>query len=620
MKKYKRFCICALCALLCIFCSCRRENGPAGALGKTPGGLPGEVENPNGSSVYVEQLETALPTAPLAGDCNIQSDCTVTLTGTGAQVEGEGVTVKENTVTIERAGTYLLTGSLLGQLRVSTDDGEEVRLLFNGVRITANENSAVLILSAPKRVTVYTVKGSKNILEDAQTYTFGEEDVQPSACIYSKEDLNFDGEGELYVTSHCMEGICSKDDLKILGGYLSVNAGNDGIKGKDSVTVSGGEIGILAGKDGVKASNNEEEKGTVLVTGGSMVINAGDDGIDAVGKITLAAGTVSIMTGGGASANNENKGDDFGGGGWGGGGGFRPGPRFDSVDMGISALSADIGGKGVKSDSEISLVGCALTVNSYDDALHAAANITISEGTVLLCAGDDGIHCDLNVTLAGGTLTVTQSYEGVEGQYITVSGGEIHVTAFDDGFNATAGGSSGGMGGFRSGGTGQDCHLRFEGGRTVINASGDGADSNGNIYQTGGIVIVFGPTNNGNGAIDSGDGRDNGYFFSGGELLAVGSSGMMEGVIGDPAHIALRTETIAASSSIYILASDGSCVVAFTTPKTISSIVFASSKAQGGELSVYVGGNVPEFADTDNVAFFPESVPSGGKLLTTVKA
>ncbi len=642
MRVCKKIGVCAVCAALCFLCACN-GRGISGNLGNGPdGGALGPPDQGQvGSSVYVEQLEDELPAEVVAGDCDIQTNCRMFFTEAGVQIDGEGAVCVGNTVTVTKAGVYLLTGTLQGQLLVDTADEGEVRLILNGVRIVGEKNSAVLILSAPKRVTFFTVKDSKNIFEDAETYTDGGE-IQPSACVYSKEDLTFEGAGELYVTSKTMEGICSKDDLKISGGILRVCAGDDGVKGKDSVTISGGTIGILAGKDGLKATNDEAEgKGTVLVTGGTLLINAGDDGIDAVGAITLAAGSVSVKTGGGASANDENKGNDFGG--WGGGGGFRPGPRFDVIDrtVGVNQLgavdaidaeavttSSEVGGKGIKSDSEIFLTGGECSVNSYDDGFHAASGVTVSGGTALISSGDDGIHCDLNVGISGGNVRITQSYEGVEGRYITVSGGEIHVAASDDGFNATAGGSSGGMGGFRpGGGTGQDCSLRFDGGYTVVNASGDGVDSNGNIYQTDGVVIVFGPENNGNGAIDFGDGRDNGYFFEGGDLLAVGSSGMMESVTGDPAHIALRTSSIAASAGVYILGSDGSCVLAFSAPKTISSIVFASSHLEKGELSVYVctpvgengnedGGNGIFSELTDGAAFFPETVPSGGKFLT----
>ncbi|RYD04943.1 hypothetical protein N752_12205 [Desulforamulus aquiferis] len=56
----------------------------------------------------------------------------------------------------------------------------------------------------------------------------------------------------------------------------------------------------------------------------------------------------------------------------------------------------------------------------------------------------------------------------------------------------------------------------------MINASGDGIDSNGSLYMDGGTVLVNGPTNNGNGPLD----HDRMAEITGGTLVAAGSSGM----------------------------------------------------------------------------------------------
>lgn len=57
-----------------------------------------------------------------------------------------------------------------------------------------------------------------------------------------------------------------------------------------------------------------------------------------------------------------------------------------------------------------------------------------------------------------------------------------------------------------------------------INASGDGIDSNGDLYLEGGTVLAEGPAEGGNGALDyNGTGT-----ISGGTILAVGSAGMFQ--------------------------------------------------------------------------------------------
>ena len=57
-----------------------------------------------------------------------------------------------------------------------------------------------------------------------------------------------------------------------------------------------------------------------------------------------------------------------------------------------------------------------------------------------------------------------------------------------------------------------------------MDADGGNLDSNGAIEMTGGVVIVNGPTERMNGAID----YMNGFNVTGGLLVAAGSSGMAE--------------------------------------------------------------------------------------------
>ena len=105
-----------------------------------------------------------------------------------------------------------------------------------------------------------------------------------------------------------------------------------------------------------------------------------------------------------------------------------------------------------------------------------------------------------------------KSEEGLEAAHIGVSGGTVNVTANDDGVNASGGSSStsaqtgsqaGGPGGGMGGGeTVGDYSVDISGGTLTINSQGDGLDSNGNATISGGTVVVNGPSNDGNGALD----------------------------------------------------------------------------------------------------------------------
>lgn len=64
----------------------------------------------------------------------------------------------------------------------------------------------------------------------------------------------------------------------------------------------------------------------------------------------------------------------------------------------------------------------------------------------------------------------------------------------------------------------------IKGGKLTVDARGDGLDSNGSIEMSGGVVIVNGPTENMNGALD----YDGSFLISGGTLVAAGSAGMAQ--------------------------------------------------------------------------------------------
>ena len=85
-----------------------------------------------------------------------------------------------------------------------------------------------------------------------------------------------------------MDGIVSKDNLKIEGGQISVDAPRHGIRGKDFVEISGGDITVRAGKDGIRSNNTRDAgKGYISVLGGTIRITCGDDPFDFVSALNI---------------------------------------------------------------------------------------------------------------------------------------------------------------------------------------------------------------------------------------------------------------------------------------------------------------------------------------------
>ncbi len=588
------------------------------------GGTGEDVRLPDGSLVTPD-------TAPDAGEASVAQTgsydaasvtAVVTLTGDGATVSGSGVSISGSAVTFTSAGTYLISGDLAdGQLIVdtadATADAEKVRLVLNGVSVACSTGPAVFVRSSPKKTVLYTAAGSVNLLSDGSGYIVEdaeqtEGEVYPNACVYACDDLRLDGEGTLRITGNADKGINTKDDLEITGGTLIVTSPGTAVRGNDSVEMTGGTVALtVTGEgDGLKSAQTEKDgKGWVSVSGGSLYITAIGDGISAATDLTVSGGTLVITAldaGGKALTDTGNAGTgsaQSGSGGMGGMGGFgggRPGGMGGDGNSSKPSISA----KGLKAAGTVTLAGGKLTVTAADDGIHADDTVLLQDGEAYIRSGDDGVHAD---------------------RVLTLSGGRTRITASDDGINASSGGG-GSMGGGRPGGFGGGGRpggrsgentdgqttggtatdtltplLTVSGGYTVVYASGDGIDSNGNIVMTGGTLLVFGPTDNGNGAIDYGDGNCS-MTISGGTLLAVGSSGMAETATGSGQAVfdgAFRS-SVAAGTLIGLCDADGNLLCGYRLPKVISSIVFSSAALTSGATYTLVQGGTAE-ADGDGV-------------------
>jgi hypothetical protein len=365
----------------------------------------------------------------------------ITFDGEGATVDGEGAMVEGSTVTITRAGTYSLSGTLRdGQVVVDTADEEDVRLVLNGVAL-ANSTSAPINVVNADDVVLILAAGTENTVSDATTYVFATAEEAPNAAIYSAADLSIGGEGTLLVQGNHNDAIASQDGLVIASGTITVNAVDDGIRGKDYLVVRGGTITVEAGGDGLKSDNAEDAaNGYVLVEGGTLDITAGGDAVDAETDALIANGTLTITAGGGSSG----------------------------------TVAADASAKGIKGTANVVVDGGTLTIDTADDAVHSNGNVVVNGGTLTLRSGDDAMHGDATVTINAGEITVAESYEGIESGVITINDGTIHVTASDDAVNVAGGvdGSGlnrrGGMGGGDASTYMGEFFLRINGGTLVV--------------------------------------------------------------------------------------------------------------------------------------------------------
>ena len=483
----------------------------------------------------------------------------ITLNGTSITEDTDSAEADGSTVTITSPGTYSFSGTLTdGQIIVDTDEDGIVRLILNGVNISSSSSAPIFISSAEKTLVVLN-EGTENYLTDSDSYVFEGDDDEPNAALFSKDDLTIYGEGSLTVTGNYNDAIASKDGLIIRDANINVISVDDGIRGKDYLIVKDGTIDVDAGGDGLKSDNEDAGTGYISIDDGDITIDADGDAMQAESDVIIADGTFDITTGGGSGSSYDD-------------------------DSSI---------KGIKAGVSIEIDGGTFTVNSADDAVHSNGSLQIDGGSFALSSGDDGIHADSSIIINDGEINIAKSYEGIESAVITINDGDINIVSSDDGINVAGGndGSTTGRPGSGSFNSSTDYYLYINGGYIVVDATGDGMDSNGSIVMTDGTVIINGPTSSQNGAID----YNSTFTISGGILLAAGSSGMAQAPSSSSSQhsVSLTFKSQQqAGTLVHVQTSGGDEIFTFAPSKKFQSLVFSLPELAGGTTySIYYGGS-----------------------------
>lgn len=523
---------------------------------------------------------------------NDSSATEIVLNGDTITVNGSGATAEDNTVTITADGTYEISGSLDdGQIVVDSDGA--VTLVFNGINVK-NSNTAPLYVANAELTTIVLADGTQNYLEDSANYMFSSaEEDEPNATLFSKDDLIFSGNGTLTVIGNYNDGITSKDTLTILGGVFNITAVDDGIRGKDLLQIENGRFVVNAGGDALKADEEDDPTlGIINILAGNFTINADGDAISAFTTVQISNGQFDLTAAGGSH----------------------------------SIIGEDVSAKGIKAGTSVIIDGGSFVIDTADDGIHSNDAITINNGNFVIASGDDGIHGDTTVEINNGDINIMQSYEGIESAVITINAGTIHVVASDDGLNV-AGGNDGsgfqaGPGRNETGTTTQDGFaanadylLTINGGYIYVDAAGDGLDANGTIQMTSGIVLVNGPTNNANSALD----YDGDFMLSGGFLVGFGSSGMAQSAGQNSTQNSILVNfdsALPAGTLIHLQDSVGNDVLTFTPSKQFQSLVFTSADlVTGATYDLYIGGSSDGIL-TDG--YYQGGTYDGGTLFTSL--
>lgn len=489
----------------------------------------------------------------------------------------DGVTVEDGTLTITKAGTYKLSGEYQGQIKVETADSDAVRLVLDNANITNSSGAALNVVNADE-VILYSASGTTNTISDGADYTATGED-DPDAVVYSKADMTIAGEGTLKVNGNHEDGIHTSDGLVIASGTLEVNAANTGIKGKDYVDILGGTINVTAQQDGIKSTNDTDEgKGWTRLSNGTVTVNAGDDGFKASRVVEISGGFLTV----------------------------------EQSDEGIEAQYINVSGGDVN-------------VTSADDGMNASLKTSNSESTDSSENTSDTANQQQNNqqqgSLPGGQQSGTsnQQQQGM-GQPPAMPGGNAQDGTSQNGTTGTGQQGmgqppQGGMPGGGGGGTFEviDAAINVSGGHVTVNAEGDGIDSNGVTTLSGGTLIVNGPSQGGNAALDTnGD-----LLLNGATVLSGSTADMFEAPSTNSTSGYLKLTNSSGfeqGSTVQVADSSGKVVANYKVTKSNVQLVLVSSS------SIVKGQSYTAYTTTSAVDSNATSLASGATELGSFTA
>jgi len=287
---------------------------------------------------------------------NTEGATQIAASGDSIVVTGDGAVAENGKVTIRKAGTYLLSGTLEeGQLLVDAEEGAEIILIFDGFKIS-NSTDAPLLFESGSSITLVLKDGSENAVTDLRSSA-----EENQAAIYTKSDLTISGNGTLDVTGTAEDAIHSKTKVTVQGGTINLKAGDDAIHADETLTILDGKVTVLESEEGLEGL-------VVDIQGGDITVNASDDGLNA----------------------SDGSGSDK-----------APGQATEGAEIRISGgvLTVKAGGDGIDSNGDLIISGGTVVVDGPSDGGNAPIDYdgkgVISGGTVFV-SGDSGMFQSLN--------------------------------------------------------------------------------------------------------------------------------------------------------------------------------------------------------------------------------
>lgn len=308
-----------------------------------------------------------------------------------------GYDIDGTALTIEAAGTYIVSGSCQNGSITVKKGVTGVTLVLSGLTLTA-DGTAAIACNKSSGVTIVAQDGTTNILSDTETNnddSYPDNTDAENAVIKCKDgsQVTLCGSGSLTVNANGKNGIKSgatTDEegeawLVIRDLTLTISAPvNDAINAEASLTILSGGLTIDAGDDAVH-SDYYLTVGAAGTDGPTITVNSCNEGLEAA-DLSIAGGHITIHASDDClnAANSDLTGYAF----------------TLSISGGTLVMDTS-SGDGIDSNGTLSISGGTVVVwaNSTADnqPLDADGALSITGGTVLAAGGSAG----MGITLSG---------------------------------------------------------------------------------------------------------------------------------------------------------------------------------------------------------------------------
>ena len=308
-----------------------------------------------------------------------------------------GYDIDGTALTIEAAGTYIVSGSCQNGSITVKKGVTGVTLVLSGLTLTA-DGTAAIACNKSSGVTIVAQDGTTNILSDTETNnddSYPDNTDAENAVIKCKDgsQVTLCGSGSLTVNANGKNGIKSgatTDEegeawLVIRDLTLTISAPvNDAINAEASLTILSGDLTIDAGDDAVH-SDYYLTVGAAGTYGPTITVNSCNEGLEAA-DLSIAGGNITIHAGDDClnAANSD-----------------LTGYAFTLSISGGTLVMDTTSGDGIDSNGALSISGGTVVVwtNSTADnqPLDADGTLSITGSTVLAAGGSAG----MGITLSG---------------------------------------------------------------------------------------------------------------------------------------------------------------------------------------------------------------------------